>query len=246
MNPTKEEMTAMVDEYEMHLQNGVPWRDALQLSGLKKKSLYSYRKKLGRVANLSGLHDRYQRICDHVEKRIEESPTKTIADILKEIGVSRTTHDTARKKLGRPSVTRPPEALHQMFSNAGKKTSLPIERYRETVDCVDSVVDETSVTAKDACTIVGITEQTYYYARKKLGIGPAGRRNWKHTETLTYKPGNQLIPGIYGLINIETVIGIEARNIAWKFKGRADEEEMRKILHQRILSMTGGKVKVKF
>ena len=246
MGPTKEEMSAMVDEYEMHLQNGVPWRDALQLSGLKKKSLYSYRKKLGRVANLSGVEARYRSIYSHVEKRVEQSPTKPIKDILKEIGVSQGTYYEAIKKLGAPSVKRPPEALHQMFSKAGKKTSLPIERYQKTVDCVDSVVDETSVTAKEACTIVGITEQTYYYARKKLGIGPAGRRNWKPTETLTHKPGNQLVPGIHGLINIETVIGIEARNIAWKFKGKATETEMREILRQRIRNMTGGKVTVRF
>lgn len=246
MPPTTEEMAAMVDEYERLLANKMSRAEATRLAGLTAKRLEIYRKKLGRATRISGMEDRYKRICDHVKKRVEESPTTTLDAILKEIGSNRQTYSDACKKLGVPRVKRPQWALSKMLSDAGKKSAPPAEHYQDIVDSVDSVVDGDEVTTKDACKIVGVSEDAYYHARRKLGLGRTFRRNKNQREVLTYGPGNQMVPGIHGMIRMETVIGLETLNISREFKGRASESEMQEILRQRIHRMTGGKVQVKF
>jgi hypothetical protein len=246
MGPAKEEMSAMVDEYELCLKKGLSRVDALLVAGLTEKRLQTYRAKLGRNTRISGMGDRYKGIYAHVEKRMVESPLKTLDDILKEIGTQKTTYSKVCKTLGLPPVKRPQWALSKMLGRGGKKSAPPLDHYRDIVHSVDAIVEEDGLTTKDACKIVGLHYDTYRRARKKLGLEPAGVRSWKDAERLTYGPGNGFAPGYLGLLRMETVIGLESRNISNEFKGKATETEMREILRQRIRNMTDGKVTVRF
>lgn len=133
---------------------------------------------------------------------------------------------------------------------------MTVERARIVYDDVTAVRERTGLDINKCFAPAGWGRRTYYKAKKMLGIKgeKRGRRKRPAGSTKSYaaitlnnmSPGNRMVPGIHGMIRIETVIGLEALNISREFKGKAPESEMREILRQRIYRMTGGKVQVRF
>lgn len=138
----------------------------------------------------------------------------------------------------------------------GIETPMTEQKARQVYDDVTAVRNRTGLDINKCFTPAGWDRRTYYKAKKMLGIGgeKRGRRKrpTNHTGSCVgitlndMSPGNQMVPGIHGLLRIETVIGLEAWSVASEFKGKATETEMREILRQRIRNMTGGKVTVRF
>ena len=130
------------------------------------------------------------------------------------------------------------------------------QKARQVYDEVTAVREETGLDINLCFKIARWDCRTYYKAKRMLGIEhekagrPKGVPNPIGSAPSTLLndmiPGNQMVPGIHGLLRIETVIGLESRNISNEFKGKATEAEMREILRQRIRNMTDGKVTVRF